>query len=486
MVAVTSRLRLTLVAVLLVGAWLRLAVTFGDDGIFWPDEVYQSLEPAHRLVFGYGYIAWEFIEGARNWALPGLVAAVLKACATVGVDSPQTYLHAVKCVFSLLSVLSALGAWRLARALGGSELAGIVAALAFSLMGPAIYFAPRAMSENASAATAVWGMALLLDPRATRRVLAIGASLLGLAVMFRLQAGIFPAMVLLTFALRRQWGHLRDASVVLALWAVAFGALDAATWHDAPGAKWGGWFHSAVVYVRTNLLEGKASSFGVSPPWFYLKHLWRSMPLLSLSLLVGLVAATVMGVISKSPRVLAAVATALAFLVLHSAIPHKEYRFILPMLPVACGVAAMGLGALPGRLAVMGLWLVGVGSGLSVLSHRLITWGDLGAYPERAAQTAWDDFGPVNRLMFKAHTMADLCGIRIDTHAAWHGGFSHLHRRAPIHAAGTPPQSNLFNYAIVGAGSGGHVIAKDDMVELIKLPIECIPFEQQGYSWRLP
>ena len=32
---------------------------------------YQSLEPAHRLVFGYGMLAWEFIEGARNWALPG-------------------------------------------------------------------------------------------------------------------------------------------------------------------------------------------------------------------------------------------------------------------------------------------------------------------------------------------------------------------------------------------------------------------------------
>ena len=39
-----------------------------DDGIYWPDEIHQSLEPAHRLVFGYGLIAWEFSDGARNWA----------------------------------------------------------------------------------------------------------------------------------------------------------------------------------------------------------------------------------------------------------------------------------------------------------------------------------------------------------------------------------------------------------------------------------
>ena len=60
--------RLILWSALIAGLGCRVYVMFTDDGIYWPDEIHQSLEPAHRLVFGYGLIAWEFIEGARNWA----------------------------------------------------------------------------------------------------------------------------------------------------------------------------------------------------------------------------------------------------------------------------------------------------------------------------------------------------------------------------------------------------------------------------------
>lgn len=42
---------------------------------FQPDETYQSLEPAHRLVFGYGHATWEWrpnpaIEGV-SWGWLG-------------------------------------------------------------------------------------------------------------------------------------------------------------------------------------------------------------------------------------------------------------------------------------------------------------------------------------------------------------------------------------------------------------------------------
>ena len=71
------------------GGALRVWLALTDDGIYWPDEIYQSLEPAHRLVFGYGLQAWEFIDGARNWVLPGLVAALLKGATWVGLDTDR-------------------------------------------------------------------------------------------------------------------------------------------------------------------------------------------------------------------------------------------------------------------------------------------------------------------------------------------------------------------------------------------------------------
>ena len=59
---------------LMLGVLLKTRLVFTDDGINWPDEIYQSFEPAHRLVFGHGLVAWEFLEGARTWAVPGFVA----------------------------------------------------------------------------------------------------------------------------------------------------------------------------------------------------------------------------------------------------------------------------------------------------------------------------------------------------------------------------------------------------------------------------
>ena len=50
------------------------AFAWGTRGVFWPDEVHQSLEQAHRLVFGYGFVPWEYQLGARSWILPGLLA----------------------------------------------------------------------------------------------------------------------------------------------------------------------------------------------------------------------------------------------------------------------------------------------------------------------------------------------------------------------------------------------------------------------------
>src|SRR3954447_12069319 len=110
--------RVVLFGSLLLGFVLRARIVFTDDGINWPDEIYQSFEPAHRLVFGYGLVAWEFLEGARTWAVPGFVAVWLSLCKLVGLDSPTQYIPVVKLVFSLLSTLSALGVYRLAKGLG--------------------------------------------------------------------------------------------------------------------------------------------------------------------------------------------------------------------------------------------------------------------------------------------------------------------------------------------------------------------------------
>ena len=83
-----SALDWRLVATILVAAAVpRVVLAVEDQGIFWPDEIYQSLEQAHRAVFGYGFTPWEFRDGARSWLFPGALALLWKVAATVGVRS---------------------------------------------------------------------------------------------------------------------------------------------------------------------------------------------------------------------------------------------------------------------------------------------------------------------------------------------------------------------------------------------------------------
>lgn len=470
--------RAVLFGSLALGFVLRARIVFSDDGINWPDEIYQSFEPAHRLVFGYGLVAWEFLEGARTWAVPGFVAVWLSLCKLFGADSPATYIPVVKLVFSALSVLAAGGVYRLARGLGARELESSVAAALWSLCALALYFSHRAMSENLAAPLLVWGVALVLEEQATREGRLLGASLLGLATIARLQSGVVCVVVLAVLLARRSARReVLEVLGTLVAWALVYGAWDAAAWHSLPSAKAGGFFHSAVVYYRFNIVENRGAGWGTAPWPYYFVHLFRTMPGVSLALGLSAVVA-----FRKGWPLLVTLA---AFLALHLFVSHKELRFIVPVMPLACALPALALSLLPQKHARLGLIGLGVVLLLAVGNLKTLTMGEVGSYPERAGSSAWDDFGPVNRLLLAASKQGDVCGLRIDAaHLAWTGGITYLHRNAPLYMPGFPPQHGFFNYVITRVGSGAQHIATEGPWELVKLGPTCVP--DVNYSWKLP
>ncbi len=479
--------RIVLSVALLAGLLLRVRIALTDTGIYWPDEIYQSFEPAHKLVFGYGVIPWEFIQGARTWALPGLIAGIIKLTAMLGGDSPTVYIPVVKLVFVATSLAATLGVYRLSQVINEesphTELASAAAASLWALCAASLYFAPRAMSENASAATVIWGLALVLDQKASRRLIILGASLLGISVLFRLQTAVFCAGAVLMLAVRARRGLAAPSWKlvlgVLAGWALFYGVLDAIAWHGVPEARFGGLFHSVFVYVRFNLIEGQGARWGTAPWQYYAKHLWATMPPVTFVLL----ASTIIS-FRRAPGL---VITAFAFVAIHAAVAHKELRFLLPVLPVLCSLVGPGLVTLSKipalRAALPATVLI---AALSAWSAPSLTMGDLGSYLERPASSAWDDFGNVNRLLLAASKRADVCGLRIDAvHLAWTGGSTYFHHPVPLYMPGYPLNQNHFNYAIVPHGSGAQVIAEDHGLELVYLPqVTCQ--SDPGYSWRLP
>src|SRR5258708_2460132 len=157
-----------LAVVLGVGAVLRIWLSFNDDGIFCPDEIYQSLEPAHRWVFGTGILPWEFIEGARNWAFPATIALLEKIGSFISSD-PRAYLDLTRLALSAASIATAFASYKLARGYGAARLSAAAGAGLYALAAPAIYLAPRAFSETASALPAVLGLAFALPRGSDRR-----------------------------------------------------------------------------------------------------------------------------------------------------------------------------------------------------------------------------------------------------------------------------------------------------------------------------
>src|SRR5262249_19001948 len=85
-----------------------------------PDEVFQTLEQAHRLVFGTGLVPWEFIYGTRSWVLPGALAGLMMLVSPF-CAGPNCYIPFIGLVLAALGAASALCAF-----LGGRRFFGTV------------------------------------------------------------------------------------------------------------------------------------------------------------------------------------------------------------------------------------------------------------------------------------------------------------------------------------------------------------------------
>jgi hypothetical protein len=485
--------RLALAGVVVAAVAFRVVLGVGNHGMYWPDEIYQSLEPAHGLVFGEGLLPWEYVDGARTWVLPGLLAALLGVTAAVGVDHPSSYLVVVQLAFVAVAAATVVATFALARAAGASRWAAVAGSAAFGLAPPAIYFGHRALSENVSALAVAGGLALVLAsggeaaregrpggvagvgrPRDVagagrpggvagggrpRRLLGAGCALLAFAVLLRLQNGIFCAALLAVLAARRDGPSLRDAAAVFAGGALVLGLLDLLTW--------GRFLGSARTYVRENVAEGRASEFGVEPFTYYFEHLWTSMPLL----IAAVAVLAVLGAVRRPGLFLIAA----AYLLAHSLVEHKELRFVLPVLPILCALAAVGIDALAGRRRQVAVAAVVVLAAVSALRAHSLTWGDLGSGSGPEEVTAWHHFADVNRLLLDAHDRDDLCGLKLEQQdRVWSGGYAYLHREVPYYARGEPP--GRFNYVIapVGPTATGHeVVRYDGAFQLVRVADRC-------------
>jgi len=87
--------RRILLALICIRVFNALTITT----FFQPDEYYQSLEPAWKLVYGYGETTWEWREGIRGFLYPSLFASVWWVTNTIGIRNANTLV--IDCCYNL-------------------------------------------------------------------------------------------------------------------------------------------------------------------------------------------------------------------------------------------------------------------------------------------------------------------------------------------------------------------------------------------------
>lgn len=86
-----------------------------------PDEFWQGPEVAHNMVFGYGYLTWEWTQGLRGWTFPLLFAVPYKILAVLRLDSAMTLIRTPRLVQGIFAAFGDLYLYKLAGKLFGQK-----------------------------------------------------------------------------------------------------------------------------------------------------------------------------------------------------------------------------------------------------------------------------------------------------------------------------------------------------------------------------
>lgn len=300
---------------------IRLVNAISIQTFFQADEFYQSLEPAHNFIYGYGYITWEWHAKLRSSIHPLIYSLGYK----IARENKQLIWFIPKLINSLIATVMEYQLYRFVQVYSrDSNLARIT--LILSLLNPFNWYVlTRSFSNNLETCLTVcalrywpwkgkvsgynWYLSLGFGflsciIRPTNVILWIP---LGLWLLARLQISF-------------TW-VISSITEVCALFSLSI-ALDYYFYQDFTIPLYN--------FLQFNVVKNLSIFYGVAPWHFYLFQAVPLMMMLYLPLLVyGL---------GKDLLLI----SSLVYLVGFSSIQHKEFRFIMPLQPIMLYYAARG------------------------------------------------------------------------------------------------------------------------------------------------
>jgi len=431
----------TIVYILGTALLVRLAAIFSFQNLHHPDEIFQVYEQAHRLAFGYGIKTWEFEDGIRSLVIPYLLSKLFLAASLLS-SQPLAYLFATQLILSVLSIVTVAFVYRMGCRL--SHLHGIFAGIVSATWFEIVYFSYRPLTEAIASDFLLIALSLssYIERLSQRRLLLVGFCATT-ALMIRVHLFLcilFLAVSIAQYRFRERWLPMVLGGVPVLL---VFGGADYLVW--------GSPFHSFYRAFWVNVVESKASTYGVEPVYWYIQTLydfWAG----AFPLIVSLIAI-------RGRKSLIWIGVALSIIATHSFIPHKEYRFIYPASAILLIVAALGLADVIRKLQEK----MGEG-GTRFLTICGVAFWVLISLSLAFAPGFSDNWFRSRQLLESAlwlYGQPGLCGLLIyDDGWSSTGGYTYLHRNIPMYnplffREAATRNTAAFNYIILKRSSIG-------------------------------
>ncbi|XP_075905542.1 GPI alpha-1,2-mannosyltransferase 3 [Nelusetta ayraudi] len=311
----------------------RLINCFLVQTNFVPDEYWQSLEVSHHMVFNYGYLTWEWKAGLRGYTYPLLFAVIFKTLHLINCDSVHLLIWLPRIFQSLLAAFADVKFFSFVRSLEGRDTATWTF-FCHLCSWFSWYCCTRTLTNSMETTLTCLALIYFPLPGSKTHCSKTYLTLVALAVIIRPTALIvwFP---LLLYHFWQEDDKLRlithNFIPVGALALVISTAIDCIFYKK--------WTLVQFNFLKFNIFYSVADFYG-SHPWHW--YLTQGFPVV-----IGPHLPLFLHGCSLAFRRYAILLVAIAWtLFIYSLLPHKEFRFIYPVLPfcmIFCGLSLANL-----------------------------------------------------------------------------------------------------------------------------------------------
>lgn len=311
----------------------RLIATWQLKTFFQPDEFYQALEPAHDLVFGYGFVTWEYRHAIRSIAHPLVFAIPYKVLKVFKLDSRATVLAVPKVIGSLqaafadyYTVLFIQKYWKQAG----------LWAIVLTVTSPwNLFAASRTFSNSMETALTAYALykwpfdlknKLVNDEQFYRYLATTIKSLAAIGFAFLMRPT--TALIWIIPSILQLIAH--KTTFLFEAFFVAYVTLQYSVILDS-------FYYGTITFPLLRFLKfntsGGANFYGVND-WHY--YISQGIP----SLLTGYMPFALAGTAKLTPQRIEFLAMIGFVVTMYSMLQHKEVRFIMPLSAILYGFAA--------------------------------------------------------------------------------------------------------------------------------------------------